>query len=49
MHKQGAPGKTQNQKGGIQKVEAGTGNLGGIQRHSKNAEMQLGKPKPAWN
>ncbi|PKU47230.1 hypothetical protein llap_2471 [Limosa lapponica baueri] len=32
MDEQGDPGKTQTQKENIQKVDAGTGNLGGIQR-----------------
>ncbi|PKU45851.1 a-kinase anchor protein 7 isoform gamma [Limosa lapponica baueri] len=33
MDEQGAPGQDQKQKGGLQRVEARTGRLGGIQRN----------------
>jgi len=38
MDEQGAPGQTQTQKESLQKVEARTGNLGGIQKYYQNTQ-----------
>ena len=38
MDKQGAPGQTQTQKGSLQRVEARTGSLGGIQRYCMSSQ-----------
>jgi len=40
VDKQGAPIKTETQKGSIQKAEAGAGSLGGTQRHCLNMQTQ---------
>jgi len=38
MGKQDAPGQTQAQKGSLQRLEARTGNLGGIQRNCLSSQ-----------
>ena len=45
MDEQGAPGQTQTQKGSLQRVEARTGGLGGIQRNCPSTSDQVGKAK----
>lgn len=43
MDKQGALGKTQTQKGSMQRVEAGTRNVEGIQRHCLSIQESIRK------
>jgi len=38
MDEQGAPGQTQTQDGSLERVEARTGILGGIQRNSPSSQ-----------
>jgi len=38
MHEQFAPGQTTTQKGSLQRLEAGTGSLGGIQRNCLSSQ-----------
>lgn len=45
MGEQGAPGHTQTQKGSLQRVEAGTDNLGGIKTHHPSMQRHVRKAK----
>ncbi|PKU46491.1 rna-directed dna polymerase from mobile element jockey- hypothetical protein [Limosa lapponica baueri] len=45
MDEQGAPGQSQTQKGSLQRVEARTGSLRGIQRYCQAARDQVRKAK----
>lgn len=43
MDEQGAPGQIQTQEGSLEKVEAGTENQGGIQRHCPSMQGHSGE------
>ena len=45
MDEQGAPGQTQAEKGGLQRMEASTGSLGGIQRNRPSSQDEVRKAK----